>query len=181
MENCVVVIRKEVERKNWGHVAGLENPADISTRTFCFKQLSDSWLSGPKFLYKDKVKIGLFDGENSLKVDEILIESKGVDKINEIMSSVSMIGVLIDIKNSTLNRLIMVTEYVNRFANNLMKAIKKINELVKENISKLNEYKKGFNLWLLVEQFNLQSQDNYKKTVMDCDNANLADTKMPLK
>ena len=43
--NRVAVIRIEVERKNWRHVAGLENPADIPTRMFCFKQLSDSWLS----------------------------------------------------------------------------------------------------------------------------------------
>ena len=96
---------------------------------FCVKQLSDR-LSGPKFLHKDKVEIGLFDGESSLKVDKILIESKGVVKINEIVSSGNMIeavgssniGVLIDIKKySKLNRLIRVTGYVNRFANSLIK------------------------------------------------------------
>ena len=85
MENHVVVIRKEVERKKWRHVAGLENPANIPTRMFCFKQLNDSWLSGPKFLDKNEVEVGLLDGENRLKVDKVLIESKGVDKINEIV------------------------------------------------------------------------------------------------
>ena len=58
----------------------MENPADIPTHMFCFKQLSGSWLSGPKFLHKVEIEIGLFDGESSLKVDEILIESKDVDK-----------------------------------------------------------------------------------------------------
>ena len=48
----------------------------------------------------------------------------------------------------------MVTGYVNRFANNLIKTIKKNNESTKENILTLDEYDKAFNLWLLVEQFN---------------------------
>ena len=59
------------------------------------------------------------------------------------MSSVNMveavgnsnIAVLIDIKKYiTLNRLKMVTGYINRFTNNLMKTFKKKNDLIKENI-----------------------------------------------
>ena len=96
----------------------------------------------------------MFDDESSLKVDEILIESKGVDKINEIVSSVNMIeavgsgniGVLIDIKKYiTLNRLIMVTRYVNRFADNSINTIKNNNKLIKENTLTLDEYDKAFN------------------------------------
>ena len=72
----------------------------------------------------------MFDIENSLKVDEVLIELKGVDKINEIVGSLIMVeavgnsnvGVLIEIKKySTLNRVIMATRYMNRFADNLIK------------------------------------------------------------
>ena len=134
MESRVVVIRKEVERKKWRHVGGLENPADIPTRMFCFKKLSNNWLSGPKLLFKDEVEVGWFDGENSLNEVEVLIESKGVGKINEIVNSVNVVeavassnfGVPIDIKKySTLNRLIMVNGYVNRFANNLIKKFKR--------------------------------------------------------
>ena len=55
VENRLIVIRKEVERKNWMHIEGLGNSADIPICMFCFKQLSDSWLSGNKFLYKDEV------------------------------------------------------------------------------------------------------------------------------
>ena len=132
----------------------------------------NSWLSGPKFLFKDEVDEGLFDGEISLKELEVLIESKGVEKINEIVSSVNIseavgsrnIAVLIDIKKYiTLNRFIMVTGYMNRFANNLMKTFKKKNDLIKENILTPDEYDKAFCLWLFVEQVNLRNQDNCKK------------------
>ncbi|XP_065664477.1 uncharacterized protein LOC136086131 [Hydra vulgaris] len=99
------MIRKEVERKKWRHVAGLENLADIPTRMFYFKQFNDGLLSGSKLLCKED------------------FYSKGVDRINEsrvnIVEAASSgnIGVLIDIKKySTLNILIMVTGYVNRFA-----------------------------------------------------------------
>ena len=52
---------------------------------------------------------------------------------------------------------------MNRFAYNLIKTMKKNNQLVKENVLTLDEYEKVFNLWLLIEQFNLRNQDNYKK------------------
>ena len=116
--------------------------------------------------------MGLFDDRNSLKKLEVLIESKGVEKINEILSSVNMvealgssnIAVLIDIKKYiTLNRFIMVTGYMNRFANNLMKTFKKKNDLIKENILTPDEYDKAFSFWLCVEQVNLRNQDHCKK------------------
>ena len=160
MENCVVVIRKEFEGKYWGHVAGLENQADIPTRMLCFKQLSDSWLSGPKFLHNNEVEIRFFDGESILKVDEILIESKGVDKMSKkIIEAVgsSNIAVLIDIKRyCALKRFIMVTGYMNRFANNLIKTIKKNNDFIKENILTPDEYNKAFILSLLVKHVHLR-------------------------
>ena len=118
--------------------------------------------------------MGLFDGEISLKELEVLIESKGVEKINEVVSSVNMfeavvssnIAVLIDIKKYiTLNRFIMVTGYMNRFAKNLMKTFKKKNDLIKENILTPDEYDKAFSLWLFVEQVNLRNLDHCKKLI----------------
>ena len=83
VENRVVKIRKVVDRENWNHIRGVDNPADIST-SICSDVDLKRWFEGPKFLYDLEVFDNEFDVEERIKLVEDVVnsESKGFKSSN---------------------------------------------------------------------------------------------------
>ena len=55
VENCVVNIRKLVDRDKWFHVKGVHNSADITTRVVSCKESLRKWFDGLETLYKENL------------------------------------------------------------------------------------------------------------------------------
>ena len=56
VRHCVNEILKLTKKEEWGHVPGVEDPADIGSRGAKASELRDSklWWEGPKWLREEK-------------------------------------------------------------------------------------------------------------------------------
>ena len=117
-------IREIVPAKNWRHVPGVANPADIATREISAEVMSpDSiWFTGPKFLYDtpDKWPTHSID-ENDVLPDQKIKKKSAV----HVTIPENRFGFVLEVeKYSSLHRLYMVTAYVLRFKNNMIASIR---------------------------------------------------------
>ena len=74
VENRVVSIRSVVDRDNWFHIAGVNNPVDIPTRVCKLSDL-ERWFKGPEFLYSN-FEVDEFDVGEKWKLVESVVESE---------------------------------------------------------------------------------------------------------
>ncbi len=125
------------------------------------------WFLGPSFL-------------SSLENYTSVIGDTGVDNLSQVgMTEVQKfsvqthrgpesqscsLGSAIDCQRfSSLKRLILVTDYVLRFVDNLRKKVQKNMGLVTEDTLTVGKYKDALLMWVKDKQFQLKQQDNYSK------------------
>ena len=160
VNEIVALTRKE----DWGHVAGLVNPADIGSRGVSPSQLVNSnlWWEGPDWLRECKDNWPQkFPLTESIEVEEEMKKTIVV-ATTSIVQSVNTIGQVINIERfSSLGKLLRVSAYVKRFISNLRRKLKK-----KEiNVETLNaeDIKGAETEWIRDAQATLIRQPDYDK------------------
>ena len=157
-------IREIVPAKNWRHVPGVANPADIATREISAEAMSpDSiWFTGPKFLYDtpDKWPTHSID-ENDVLPDQKIKEKSAV----HVTIPENRFGFVLEVeKYSSLHRLYMVTAYVMRFKNNMIASIRSRtlagHVKLSGNIS-TSEYRDAEKEIIRFEQFHIKKSDKF--------------------
>ncbi|XP_066925606.1 uncharacterized protein [Clytia hemisphaerica] len=176
VENRVVSARKVVQKEDWHHIPGKDNPADIPTRmvpqfkdafSFFFLSNESSLLDTDKsdVLSEARNRFVDFDGRSSYDPFECK---------DEVLSSVSFlfttdksdndIGLskIIDVgRYSTLQKLIKVTALVYRFVSNI-KAKRNNGHVIKDVISS-EEQEAALTNWIKEEQRLMKSIPTYRK------------------
>ena len=120
VQHRVNEILKLTNKVEWGHVDGVENPADIGSRSVTASQLRDSalWWEGPKWLREsEEAWPQSVNNENSEVVNE---ERRKTNVFSVCSENHLSVGQIIDINRfSTLSKLQRVTALVRRFYRNL--------------------------------------------------------------
>ena len=152
------------EKDGWGHVPGVENPADLDSRGVTASHLKDSklWWEGPEWLRKEKDQWPIsIDLESS---QEIGAERKRANVLIALEKEPNGVRNVIDINRfSNLGKLLRVTAYVKRFVRNLKQRMeRKELELGKLDVKELEEAERT---WILDSQQNLKETAKYKKLV----------------
>ena len=162
VQHRVDEILKLTKKHQWGHVLGLENPADLGSRGVTASHLCDSrlWWEGPQWLMEgmDSWPNYVFQNEPS----EVKEERKREVVLMTTVEEPILLSQVIDIERfSTLGKLIRVTAYIQRFINNLKKRLAK-NEI---NVGRLSvdEIEKAEMEWVKCAQKGLQDNSDFKK------------------
>ena len=163
VENRLTTIRNLVNESNWIYVPTTTSPADIPTRycnptTFSSNQL---WWNGPSYL----------ESSESSWPDQTIILSKRhskediVDKVAKVVTSTANKLDITNISNinpiekfSSLQRLLVVTCFVNRFINNTQKSKKKLAGTIS-----FEEKDNALNTWIQCEQKCVLFSEKFKQ------------------
>ena len=154
-------ILKVSKKDNWGHVHGVDNPADLGSRGSSGSQLHDSqvWWNGPGWLKKGKN-----EWPKSLIIEEseeVSQEKKKINVLTTIVEKPQGIDNVIDItKYSSLGKLLRVTSYVLRFINN-MKGKKETHELNHRRLN-VSEIRQAERHWIQQIQSTLRNEESFK-------------------
>ena len=112
VENRIEKIRKVVEREQWFHVKGNENPADFQTHPF--EIFSELWKNGPEFLLRHPIECKSFNVENESLANDVKKEEKKssveaitLSSIVEKETSFSLFNLIKITHYSSLKRLII--------------------------------------------------------------------------
>ena len=158
-------ILKLTKKEEWGHVPGVENPADIGSRGAKASELRDSklWWEGPKWLREEKETWPNNEPlEDLSEVSEerkkaIVLTTSVAEKESESVSKV------IDINRfSKLGKLLRVTSYVKRFIDNLKKKRAGI-DMTLEKVS-VEELKGAEKDWIKDVQTTLHGKSDFEKS-----------------
>ena len=158
-------ILRLTKKEDWGHVPGVENPADIGSRGVNASELKDArlWWEGPEWL-----KEGKEAWPNSEPLDDSNEVCEERRKVNVLIASIAEkesagVSKVIDINRfSKLGKLLRVTAYVKRFIENLKKK-KAGNDL---NVGKVcvEELRSAEKDWVKDVQTKLQEKNDFDKT-----------------
>eukprot|EP00794_Sanderia_malayensis_P009391 gene9391-biopygen7530 len=151
---------------DWGHVSGLENPADIGSRGVSASQLQESttWWEGPQWLKQgeDKWPKSMHISES----DDVEEEKKRANVLSVAAEMSNAVSNIIDIgRISSLRKLLRVTAYVKRFVSNLKN--KRTNQPIKRGNIEADEIKQAEMLWIKDAQRILKGKDDFYKTCMN--------------
>eukprot|EP00794_Sanderia_malayensis_P019296 gene19296-biopygen16176 len=151
---------------DWGHVSGLENPADIGSRGVSASQLQESttWWEGPQWLKQgeDKWPKSMHISES----DDVEEEKKRANVLSVAAEMSNAVSNIIDIgRISSLRKLLRVTAYVKRFVSNLKN--KRTNQPIKRGNIEADEIKQAEMLWIKDAQRILKGKDDFHKTCMN--------------
>eukprot|EP00794_Sanderia_malayensis_P015458 gene15458-biopygen12863 len=159
----VAEILQQSEKDQWGHVAGLSNPADLGSRGTTASQLvhSELWWRGPAWLR---------EGEESWPAElrledtaDIAVERKKTVVANMIAEEEEGLSQVIDASRfNNLNTLLRVTALTYRFIDNLK--AKKAKQEIKVNNLEVNDMKRAELYWIREAQKQLTREEHYKKT-----------------
>ena len=158
-------ILKLTKEEEWGHVPGVENPADIGSRGAKASELRDSklWWEGPKWLREEKETWPNNEPLEDLnEVSEerkkaIVLTTSVAEKESESVSKV------IDINRfSKLGKLLRVTSYVKRFIDNLKKKRAGIG-MTLEKVS-VEELKSAEKDWIKDVQTTLHGKSDFERS-----------------
>ena len=115
-------ILQRSQKKDWGHVAGKENPADIGSRGAVASELKDSnlWWNGPSWLTKgENAWPGKFNPRETCEASE---EKRNVCVLTAVLQEQPRPCKVIELKKyGRLNKLLRITAYVRRFITNIKK------------------------------------------------------------
>ena len=148
----------------WGHVAGIDNPADIGSRgvTESFLSASKLWWEGPEWLK---------GGESEWPTSLVLQDSAEVESERKKVSVFSVlegegagkVGKVIElVRYSSLERLLRVTAWIKRFISNLKRAKEKREIRLGElEVAEVEEAERD---WILDAQEDLKSDEGFEKT-----------------
>ena len=165
-------VRSLVSSSSWRHCSGIDNPADIPTRSINFSELgeSESWRSGPKWLSKQLQPAEELINNDKPPPEECLRELKKTSQRSPtaLFSEVTKKGLqsLINVENfSDYHRLLRVTAYVLRFVRNLRAKAKVGNSQPCEQpeISWTEEINQAEALWLAEMQVSLLGHPKYNE------------------
>ena len=152
-------IRKKVPAKEWRHVPGDKNPADIATREISPDAVSpDSpWYTGPKFLYDEPEAWPV----STISEKDVLPDEKLTRRtvVNVVLSNFSLKNILNVDKFSSLHRLYMVVAFLLRYKHNFIARHRK-SEPRKGEIS-LSEYREAEKVVIRDEQLQIQKSDKF--------------------
>eukprot|EP00794_Sanderia_malayensis_P004957 gene4957-biopygen4019 len=159
----VAEILQQSEKDQWGHVAGLSNPADLGSRGTTASQLvhSELWWRGPAWLR---------EGEESWPAElrledtaDIAVERKKTVVANMIAEEDEGLSQVIDASRfNNLNTLLRVTALTYRLIDNLK--AKKAKQEIKVNNLEVNDMKRAELYWIREAQKQLTREEHYKKT-----------------
>ena len=157
-------ILKLTKKEQWGHVAGIDNPADIGSRgvTASFLSASKLWWEGPEWLK---------GGESEWPTSLVLQDSTEVESERKKVSVFSVledegvrkVGKVIElVRYSSLERLFRVTAWIKRFISNLKRAKEKREIRLGElEVAEVEEAERD---WKLDAQEDLKSNEGFEKT-----------------
>ena len=159
----VAEILRLSKKEDWGHVSGLDNPADIGSRGATASELKSSklWWEGPEWLRKDESEWPKkFVLEDSV---EVKTERKKAFVFTVVTDEAAKIGNVIDIERfSSLGKLLRVTAWVKRFITNLKQKREK-RELRRGGLE-AREIETAERVWILDAQMMLQNTREFEKT-----------------
>ena len=160
----VAEILKLTEKEQWGHVAGIDNPADIGSRgvTPSYLKTCQLWWEGPEWLRKCESEwpISLVL-QNSNEVESerkkvcafTVIEGEGIGKVGNVIALSRF---------SSLDKLLRVTAWVKRFLSNLKRAREKRN--IKLGELEVVELEEAERTWILDAQEDVKESESFEKT-----------------
>ena len=167
-----------MSERNWGHIPGFQNHADIPTRLGPLPNLLDScWFNGPSFLLDPNFKFVEYV-VSKLKLDQVeseckkgfrenlcfVVEGSDVDAVDEKSTQYELNELITMINYSTLKKLLIVTGYVFRFVNNMKAKLRKDNSIiVMDKFLTVCELDFVLDCWIIEEQKALQEQSNFNK------------------
>ena len=163
VQHRVNEILRLTRKEDWGHVSGIENPADLGSRGVSASHLKDSklWWEGPNWLQKGKESwpnwLPLEDSpdvssEKKKSAQVMLITEKEEEKVSNVVNLE---------RHGSLARLLRVTAYVMRFVSNL----KKKREGMQVNVKRLSveEIETAERLWIEDGQQSLKKREDFEK------------------
>ena len=163
VQHRVNEILRLTRKEDWGHVSGIENPADLGSRGVTASHLKDSklWWEGPNWLQKGKDSwpnwLPLEDSPDvsneKKKSAQVMLTTKKEEK--RVSNVVSLE------RHGSLVRLLRVTAYVLRFVRNL----KKKREGMQVNVRRLSvvEIEKAERVWIEDVQQSLKEREGSEK------------------
>ncbi len=148
VENRVQEIRKLVQKDLWEHCPGIDNPADIPTRSESLRNLEENsrWFQGPEWLKNDDASwpkhkdipdptddcVKEMKAQNQRNLETtLLIDAAREAKISELISCERF---------SSYEKLLRVTAFVLRFINNCRSKTKNREELTATEILEAETY-----------------------------------------
>ena len=162
VQHRVNEILQRSQKKDWGHVAGKENPADIGSRGAVASELQDSnlWWNGPSWLTKgENAWPGKFNPRETCEASE---EKRNVCVLTAVLQEQPRPCKVIDLKKyDRLNKLLRITAYVRRFITN--RKNRKDGRECKEKDLSAEEIKEAENTWVRDSQITLQEDANFGK------------------
>ena len=148
-------------RKNeWGHVPGLQNPADIGSRGVDARYLKGSqlWWEGPEWLRKGKeFWPPKFMPESSIKV---VSERRKVNVMSVVQEDPMGLGNVIDLaRYRNLMKVLRVTAYVLRFIDNLKN--RKVGKQGSKGVLSVKEIEAAEKAWIAYTQEEFQKEPEF--------------------
>ena len=163
VQHRVNEILRLTRKEDWGHVSGIENPADLGSRGVPASHLKDSklWWKGPNWLQKGKESwpnwLPLEDSpdvssEKRKSAQVMLITKNEEKKVSNVVNLE---------RHGSLARLLRVTAYVMRFVSNL----KKKRDGMQRNVRRLSveEIEIAERLWIEDVQQSLKKREDFEK------------------
>ena len=162
VQHRVNEILKRTRKEDWGHVAGVDNPADLGSRGVTASHLRDSkiWWEGPEWLKK-----GRENWPNSFPLeisDDVREESKKTAAVMTVTKEKSGVHSVIEIERySSLRKLLRVTAYVKRFIENMKR--KRVGVEMKVGRIEVDEIRQAEMIWIKNVQETLVDSPIYRK------------------
>eukprot|EP00794_Sanderia_malayensis_P016165 gene16165-biopygen13734 len=150
------------KKEDWGHVAGIDNPADLGSRGAKASHLkgSELWWQGPEWLRRGKESWpkGLLLQDTSVVMSE---RKKNANVLVTLGSKAGVSEVVKIDRHSTLSKLLRVTAYVQRFIANLREL--KAGRRPKLGALEVEEMERAERLWIKDAQDSLRGSDEFEK------------------
>eukprot|EP00794_Sanderia_malayensis_P012361 gene12361-biopygen9857 len=151
------------KKEDWGHVAGIENPADLGSRgvTASYLKSSKLWWEGPEWLKKgqdywpDK-----FCPDDSLEVEDERKETNVMLTVEQ--EEVGLSKVVKIERYGSLMKLLRVTALVMRFVENLKR--KKAGDQCIMSSIRVEEIEAAEKAWIVEVQNNMRQNASFQKT-----------------
>ena len=150
------------QKEDWGHVTGLDNPADLGSRGVKASYLKESklWWQGPEWLRKgkDSWPKGILLEDNNVVMSEI---KKNANVLMALGSKIGVSEIVSIYRYSTLSKLLRVTAYVQRFLENMREL--KAGRRPKLGALEVEEIERAERTWIKDAQASLRGSDEFKK------------------
>ena len=157
--NEILLLSSKAE---WGHVSGVDNPADLGSRGVKASIIKSNrlWWEGPAWIKEGEAAWPKFNElEVSVSVED---ERKKVNALCVQTEEIKSISKVIDAKRfSSLSKLLRVTALILRFVENIKNS--KVRKLIPDNPISVAEIAMAEKLWILDAQNYLKGNPDFPK------------------